>query len=298
MMKKIIFVITTTFYLLFYMTTAYSAELKWVGCGISKKAYINDLAKAFEDKTGIHINVQGGGATKGIRHVASGIADLGGTCRPILPDDPREAPAGLKPVAWDALVIIAHKNNPIESISMSQVKALYSGKINNWNQLGGQNKNIDLYTRSSPLSGVGRTLRRLVFADYDFKIASSKQFPSTGPLEKAIEVNIDAIGITGVSSARLRDVKILKLDDVFPTYSTIKSGEYQMYRPLYISYNKNSPKIKLINKFIKFSYSRSGRNIMKKNGTLPYIDGLPLVLKQADQEVSAFFKKNGEDNAQ
>ena len=287
-------------YLLFtpstYAVDSGARSLNWIGCGISKKAYVNDLAKAFETKTGIHINVQGGGATKGIRKVASGIADLGGTCRNKLPKDPREAQAGLKPVAWDALVLITHKNNPIDSITMKQVQALYSGEITNWKELGGSNTKIDLYTRSSPFSGVGRALRRLVFANYDYEIASTQQFPSTGPLEKGIENNEFSIGITGVSSARLRDVKILKLGGINPNYENIKTGKYQMYRPLYISYNKDSPKIKLVNQFIKFSYSRNGRKIMKKNGTLPYIEGLHLVLKQADQEVHAFFENNKRDN--
>jgi len=269
-------------------------ELNWVGCGISKKAYINDLAKAFEEKTGIHIKVNGGGATKGIRDVASGIADLGGTCRHLLPNDPREAPAGLKPVAWDALVLITHKNNPLDSISMAQVRDLYSGKLTNWSQLGGPDQDIQLYTRKSPYSGVGRALRHLIFSDYDFNIASTKQFPSTGPLEQAIANNEYAIGITGVSSARLSPVKILKLGGVKPDYNTIKTGKYQMYRPLYISYNAQSPNIKTVKRFIKFCYSRKGRKIMKNNGTLPYIDGIHLVLQQVDQDVNAFFEKNGQ----
>ncbi len=72
-------------------------SLNWVGCGISKKAYVTDLAQAFEKKTNIHINIQGGGATKGIRYVVSGDADLGGSCRYHLPENPLEAGAGFEP---------------------------------------------------------------------------------------------------------------------------------------------------------------------------------------------------------
>lgn len=45
------------------------SQLEWVGCGISKKAYVTDLAAAFEQKTHIHINIKGGGATKDIGQV-------------------------------------------------------------------------------------------------------------------------------------------------------------------------------------------------------------------------------------
>ena len=61
--------------------TESGTTLKWVGCGISKKAYMTDMAKAFEAESGIKIDVQGGGATRGIRDVASLDADIGGTCR-------------------------------------------------------------------------------------------------------------------------------------------------------------------------------------------------------------------------
>ena len=265
-----------------------SATLNWVGCGISKKAYVTDLAKAFEEKSNIHINIEGGGATKGIREVSSGQADLGGSCRYILPDDPREAGLGLEPIAWDALVVITHRDNPVESLSMQQLYDVYAGKITNWKTLGGRDSEIKLFTRASKYSGVGRTLRKLIFADFNYEIASSQTFPSSGPLEKAITVEPLAMGITGVSSARLRDVKILKIDGVEPSYENIKSGNYRMYRPLYLVYNPKSPKIDLIKQFIKFCHNSKGRKIMKNNGTLPYIDGLPLVMKQISQDTEAF----------
>ena len=262
--------------------------LNWVGCGISKVSYINDLVSAFETQSNIKINVEGGGATKGIRDVASGVADLGGTCRYSLPDDPREAEAGLEPMAWDALVVITHPDNPVNSLTREQVKAIYAGEISHWTQVGGPNEKIELLTRKSKISGVGRLLRKLIFADFDYKIASTESFPSSGPLERAIENRPDALGITGVSSARLRNVKILNIDGIEPSYENIKSGQYTMYRPLYLSYNPDSPKLKYVKQFIKFAHSKKGRDIMKKNGTLPYIDGITLVMKVIEQDASAY----------
>ncbi|MGB5518115.1 MAG: phosphate ABC transporter substrate-binding protein [Gammaproteobacteria bacterium] len=264
--------------------------LNWVGCGISKKAYVTDLAKAFEKKTDIRINIQGGGATKGIREVVTGTADLGGSCRYQLPEDPREAGAGLEPVAWDALVVITNKGNPVDNLSMEQVKEIYTGKIRNWQVLGGPNAPVEVYTRKGKHSGVGRTLRKLIFADFDQKIVSTKSFPSSGPLEKAIMDNPHAIGITGISSARLRDVKILKLENIYPTYDAVKGGEYQLYRPLYLTYNPKSEKLAEVKQFISFCHSHEGREIMRKNGTLPYREGVHLVMRQIEQDLSAFRK--------
>ena len=268
-----------------------ASTLNWVGCGISKKAYVTDLAEAFEKKSNIHINIQGGGATKGIRQVVSREADLGGSCRYSLPEDPREAGVGLEPVAWDALVMIAHKDSPVTSLSLDQVKALYTGKITNWKDLGGPDEEIKLYTRSSKISGVGRTLRKLIFADFDKEISSTHEFKSTGPLEKAIEETPFSLGMTGISSARLRDVKILELDNVYPSYENVKASKYLLYRPLYITYNPRTAKLAEVKQFISFCHSTEGREIMRNNGTLPYRDGVHLVMRQIEQDLSAF--RNG-----
>ena len=280
--------IYTILFTLIACTAQAAQELNWVGCGISKKAYVTELAQLFEAETGIHINIQGGGATKGIRQVVSNEADLGGSCRYHLPDDPREAGVGLEPVAWDALVVIVNKENPVDDISLVDVKNLFNGKVTSWKQLGGIDQPVEVFIRKSKYSGVGRTLRKNVFADYDKKLYSTQQFKSSGPLEKAIVANKNAIAVTGISSARLRDVKILKLDGVEPSVDNVKAGRYTIYRPLYITYNPDSPRIEDIKKFIKFCHSRQGRMAMKKNGVVPYKEALALIMKQIEQDDSAY----------
>lgn len=276
-----------------YANTEPAETLNWVGCGISKKAYVTDLAKAFSEKTGIQINIQGGGATKGIREVVKGEADLGGSCRYALPEDPRESLVGLEPVAWDALAVIVHKDNPLDDISLEQVSKIFAGEITNWKQLGGADAPIEVFTRKSKFSGVGRTFRKLVYADFDFELASTRSFKSSGPLEKTLIESPHAIAITGISSARLRDVKILKLNGIEPSVANLRSGEYLLYRPLYLTYNANSDKIDSVKKFISFCHSVEGRNIMKANGTLPYREAVHLVMKQIDQDLSSFRRSAG-----
>lgn len=276
---------------IFFTLSAYptqATELTWVGCGISKKAYVTSLAKSFEEKTGIHINIQGGGATKGIRDVVNQSADLGGSCRYILPDDPREAGIGLEPVAWDALAIIVHKENTVDDISIENVKKVFTGRISNWEQLNGNDMPVEVYKRQSKHSGVGRTLRKNIFANYEKNIFSTKEFKSSGPLEKSVVSNKNSIAVTGVSSARLRDVKILKLEGVEPSVENVKAGKYKYYRPLYITYNPDSPQIKEIKTFIEFCHSKEGRNTMKRNGVVPYREALSLIMNQIEQDDSAF----------
>ena len=96
-------------------------SLLWGGCGITKKAFMAELAKAYEKKTGIKVNLQGGGATKGIRQANGGQIDIGGACRAKMSDAVEERNAYQVPVAWDALVVIVHPDNPVDSITFEKI---------------------------------------------------------------------------------------------------------------------------------------------------------------------------------
>ncbi len=269
-------------------------RLNWVGCGISKKSYMTKLAAAYTKKTGININLQGGGATRGIRDVANKFADFGGSCRFHLPGNTLEKHTAFEPVAWDALAIITNPDNPLVNITVDQVKGIYSGKIKNWKELGGDDRPIKLFTRKGKISGVGYSIRSIIFSNIDMDFAFNKEFKSSGPLEKAVESNRNAIAITGVSSARLRNVKILSLNNKNPDYQSIKSGKYVLYRPLYITYSLQNENIDQIKDFIMFAHSRKGRKIMIKNGVVPYLDALKLVMIQSRQSLEA--QRNSDEN--
>lgn len=257
--------------------------LIWAGCGITKKAFMGELAAAYQRRYGVEIKLQGGGATKGIRRISDQSVHIGGTCRPKLDTSSEESLAQLVPVAWDALVVIVHKDNPVTDISMAQLKDLYDGKITNWKQLGGADRPISLLAREGKISGVGLTLRELVFHDVEHDFASENLYPSSGPLEKAVEKQVGAIGVTGISSARKRAVKLLKLEGKYPSYDTVRSGEYLLYRPLYIAFNSANERYDEVKRFIDFAHTRAGREIIRNAGTVPYLDALRLVHKQRDQ---------------
>ena len=266
--------------------------LRWVGCGISKKAYLVALAKAYEKKTGVVIDVQGGGATRGIREVASMSADIGGSCRRRIFGVEEESGITQVPVAWDALVVITHKNNPVKDISLDNLRKVYLGEITNWRQLGGNDAAIELFARKGKISGVGRTARKLLFNDYEQEFAATRIFKSSGPLEKEVVANPNALAISGISSVRKRDVKILKLDGKTPSYENVKSGNYLLYRPLYLVYKENSPHADVIKDFIRYTDTEEGREVIRSNGTVPYLEALNL-MKNKLQESRLAHQESG-----
>lgn len=253
-------------------------ELDWGGCGITKKAFMAELASAYEQETGVHINLQGGGATFGIRGVADKEIDMGGSCRMPLPmSDPREDRVAVHPVAWDALTVIVHPDNPVDHITSDRLRRVYLGEITNWRELGGPDAPIELYVRNSPISGVGFALRQYLFEDTGVEFASERRVPSSGPLEEAVEFNRFAMGVTGYSSAQKRDIKMLELDGHDPNFESIKNGNYKMYRPLYLVTPRNMTPV--VDHFVRFAQSREGRAILRKAGTVPYRDAPELMSK-------------------
>lgn len=254
--------------------------LTWAGCGITKKAFMAELAKAYEKKTGIKILLEGGGATRGLRDTVSQHVDIGGSCRMTLPSEDRsELYAQLHPVAWDALAVIVHKSNPINNLTTEQIRAIYEGRITNWSQLGASNAPIHLFVRRGKISGVGYAIRQYIFQDSnkDFVTRPEYVVRSSGPLEQAVEKDPYALAITGVSSARKRDVKILSIDNKSPTYENVKAGKYVWYRPLYLVTNPGpSQEVK---DFVAFAMSKEGREILRRNGTVPYQDAPNLMSK-------------------
>lgn len=264
------------FILLFcFSFSSHAIVLQWAGCGITKKAFMAELATAYERKAGIKIELEGGGATKGIRQVIAQNVDIGGSCRfRVSEDSASRSKIVFNPVAWDALVVVVHKSNPLQSISIEQLRSVYTGKITNWAVLGGPDQPLELLIRKGKISGVGHTIRQLLFDDVDMEFSGSEVFPSSGPLEKAVVQSQNAIAVTGISSARKRDFKILSLEGKEPNFENIKKGDYLLYRPLYIVTNRESEHYREVKKFLTFAHSREGRDIMRRNGVVPYLEAV------------------------
>lgn len=265
--------------LLLHVTQAWSTELVWTGCGVTKAAFMEEIAAAYQKKTGITIRVTGGGATKGIQSASAGTSDIGGTCRHWLGGEgnknPLEANAELVQVAWDAIVAITHKDNPVNNITLENLRKVYDGEVTSWQNLGGDDRRIILVERADEGSGVGYMFRLMVFHDpvHVFKARYFKM-GSTEPLEKKISTTPFSLAIDGVSSARKMAVRILALDGVAPTKQNIASGRYPLFRPIYLAVNKDATAD--VKDLIHFVLSVEGQAIIAAQGTVNLAEGQAL----------------------
>ncbi|MFV2056039.1 MAG: phosphate ABC transporter substrate-binding protein [Thiohalomonadales bacterium] len=262
--------------------------LIWGGCGITKKAFMAELAKSYTQQTGIKIDLQGGGATHGIRGVAKAKLNIGAACRPKMEFYAGERYVKQTPIAWDAIVFIVNKKNPLNDITLQQIRDIYNGKIKNWKQIGGNDASIDVYVRKGKISGVGLTLRELVFHDSEKEFYPGvKVVKSSGPAEKAVVRSKTALTATGISSAKRRDVKILRVAGKEPSLENIKSGQYILYRPLYLvtHIQERNP---MVLDFLNFAQSERGKNIIRSAGTIPFTDAIHLLGRQYRQNLEAY----------
>ncbi len=279
-MKKSLLGIVVSFCIILLAISTHAArseKIVWMGCGIVKKAFMGKMSEAYTEKTGIKFRMAGGGATKGIRLTSDGTADVGGTCRHLITDRnnkpvEEEANAKLVHVAWDGLVVIVNKNNKVDNITLQQVKDIFTGKINNWSKVGGTNEEINLLVRKGKISGVGYMTRLLLLKDKNAEYpGSASKFKSSGPLEKNVEMRSTAVGITGISSAKKRDVKFLSIDGIYPSKNNIASGKYPFFRPLYLVVSKNAGK--RAKDFIDFVLSDEGQKVVSEAGTVNLKEG-------------------------
>ncbi len=266
------------FALLIIWFALYAQEyLEYTGCGVVR-AVISGSVKEYFLKThpGCEIDIVGKGDMVGIREANAGVSDLGGTCRHKL-NVPEEKYSHMVPFAWDAIVVVVNKDNPIKNISSEQLKKVLTGEITNWKSLNGENKPIQLYIRNSKHSGVGQMTRELLFGDPNVEYASNAvRFSSTTPLETSLESNRYAFAVTGVYSARKKKgLKILSLDNVAPTNENIRSGKYPLFRPLYLIYNYEDAS-QTAKDFIDLILSEKGKELLRNDGIIPLDDAASL----------------------
>ena len=222
--------------------------------------------------------MSGGGATRGIRATAGGRTDMGGSCRHPLPGRSRNEERGIELtlVAWDALVFFTHLDNSVSDITLEEARGILRGRIRNWSRLGGPDKRIIPVFRhqtvEGKLSGVGYMTRLLVFDDPDVEYTSDAIFfLSSAPLEAYVEETPWTFAVSGRSSLRKRDVRMLALDGVEPGREEIGSGRYPLFRPLYLVTRKNPPQ--RIRRFLDWITGPQGQEVISSCDTVTLEEG-------------------------
>lgn len=245
--------------------------LVWRGDYATARAVVDDVAKAYEKSGKGRIDVQPFNTASGLDAVEHGLADIAGSARSNYGD--AENNLLFTPVAFDALVMVTHPSNSVPNLTVKQVHDIYLGKITNWRDVGGKDAPINLYAVASPGDGVEYSLRRLLFGRGNQPVAAPRLYVNTAKLEEAVTLDPNALGVTTLSGvAGNAKVRMISIDGVAPTLSTVSDGSYLLYTPLFLVTNKESPKAALIANFMDFLLTDQVKSLAREHHLVPYVD--------------------------
>ena len=237
----------------------HSSDAVIIAGSTSVQPYAEVLAEEYELLyPGCEIDIQGGGSAAGITAAESGTADIGMSSR-----DLNEKEQGLWSVeiAKDGLSIIVHPDNPIQNLSIDQVRDIYSAKITNWSELGGLNAKIHIIAREEG-SGTRSAFESLVMGKEKITPKAIVQ-DSNGAVRQLVSDDINFIGFISLGLVD-RSVKSLTLEGVSPTRENVINGSYSLYRPFLFVINGEPAR--LAKQFIDFTLSPEGQKILTHEG--------------------------------
>jgi len=223
------------------------------------------LAEAFKVQfPKVTITIQGGGSSTGVKSAVNGTVDIGAASRELKASEEGQ---GLVThlLCRDGIAIVVHPSNTaVTGLTTAQVKDIYAGNINNWQDVSGASASIEVIAREEG-SGTRAAFEELVMDDVPIT-ASATLLPSNGNVRTAVSGDPNAIGF--LSFGYLNDsVVALDIDGVAGTEQNAAAGTYPIVRPLYFL-TKGEP-TGVVKAFIDFAKSSEGQAIAEAEGYIP-----------------------------
>ncbi len=230
-----------------------------------------------KEHPGLTVQVTGGGSGVGIAALINGGTDICEASRPMKPveinqvrnrhgKDVKEIP-----VALDGLAIYVSESNPLQSISEQQLKAIYTGKIMNWREVGGKNARIVAYGRENS-SGTYQFFKEHVLNNEDFA-RDVQTLPGTGAVVNAVSKDSASIGYGGIAYASGIRVVPVRRDEmseaITPSLATVKGGQYPLSRNLFF-YTVGAPTGD-VKSFIDWVLGPEGQKLCEAVGYYPIV---------------------------
>ena len=196
----------------------------------------------------VRISVTGGGSGTGIAAMINGTVDIANASRAMKPEEIAAAEAnGISPVeftvAGDAIAVVVHPSNPVDGLTLQQISDIYTTKITNWSQVGGEDRPIVLLSRESNSGTYVYFLENVVrLGNKESELLFSPDtllMPSSEGISAEVRQNPNAIGYDGLGYVTAdQKVVAVALDAdgpyVLPMVETVNDGSYPISRPLYM----------------------------------------------------------------
>ena len=231
----------------------------------SMEKVIGALGEAFMETnpdTTFTYNPTGSGS--GIQAVQEGRCDIGLSSR-ALKDAEKEAGLTETVLAYDGIAMIVNPANPVEDLSLEQIADIYTGKITNWSEVGGNDSQIVLIGREAGSGTRGGFEEIVGVVD---ACQYRQELSSTGDVITTVAQNPDAIGYASLAAVK-DTVKALKVAGVTPTEATVKDGTYTIQRPFVLATKTGEKLNDVAQAFFDYVTSAEAGEIITAAGAVP-----------------------------
>ena len=225
----------------------------------SVQPFAEKLAEVYMHRhPGVRIDVQGGGSSAGIYAATQGAADLGASSRELLGEEKKLVEIA---IAFDGIAVIVHPANSLTTITLAEIRRIFSGAVTNWSALGLPPHAIHLITREEG-SGTREAFEHLVMNKQEITPAALVQ-DSNGSVREIVAGDQHSIGY--ISAGLVDDrVKALAIDGVLPTRENIKTHAYKLTRRfLFVARAAPAGPCK---EFVDFILGPDGQGILETEG--------------------------------
>lgn len=266
-MKKGIAITLSILMLMACLTACGGKEEKKVSTdgSTSMSKVINALGEAFmANNSGVNFTYNATGSGTGIAAVKDGTCDIGLSSRYLKDSEKAE---GLKEtiLAIDGIAIIVHPDNAVADLTVEQIAAVYTGKITNWKDVGGNDGEIVLIGREES-SGTRDGFESIT--DTEDACAYRQELTSNGAVLTAVAENPNAIGYVSLSSVK-DTVKAISVNGVAPSEATITDGSYAVQRPFVLVTKEGVALSQTAQAFFDYAASAEAREIIRAAGVVP-----------------------------
>ena len=234
-----------------------------------------EAEKYMQKNTGSAITVVGGGTGVGISALEEGTTDLAMASRTLKTEEKLKLKSGKKDVkealiAYDALSVVVHPSNKVKQLTREQLEGIFTGKIKNWKEVGGNDEKIVAYSRETS-SGTYEFFKEHVLDKKNYA-QGILMMPATGSIVQSVSQTKGAIGYIGLAY-ETKEVKPLAVSYdqgktfVAPSVEAAKNKSYPISRPLFFFYDAAvESKVK---PFVDYVMSAEGQKIVQETGYVP-----------------------------
>lgn len=238
---------------------------------------VGPIAKAFADyykeKSGVGATISESGSGNGVKSLINGACDIANMSRFMKDSEFKTCvEKGILPVAhvvaFDGLAVVVNPANKVSALTDAQIADIYTGKITNWKQLGGDDAEIVVISRDTN-SGTYETFNELILRKKAV-VKGAEYVGSNGQAKTRVASTKNAIAYVGLGFVD-DTVKTLSVDGILPSAKTIVSGKYPIARPLFMFTNGYPKMGSAVYDFVTLHLTEEGREIVKDLGYIPVV---------------------------